>query len=50
MLKYYTGGSIILIFIILGIFYKSTHHKGKKENRMIHEEINYWGQFVPIDE
>lgn len=49
MLKYYAGGSIILLFIILGIFYKSNYRKGK-ENHMKTDEFEHWGQFIPLDE
>ena len=60
MLKYYAGGSIILIFLIIGIFIKSNTSKEKKikqddielKNTEIndYEDFTNWGQFIYIDE
>ena len=60
MLKYYAGGSITIIFFIIGIFLKSSKKKEKKikrnniqlKNIEINEQDYFvsWGQFVPIDE
>ena len=60
MLKYYAGGSIILIFLIIGIFIKSNTPKEKKikqddielKNTEIndYEDFTNWGQFIYIDE
>lgn len=59
MLKYYTGGSLIVIFIILSILYKSNHKEKKikkddvelKDMRVdTFEDFSNWGQFIYIDE
>ncbi len=59
MLKYYTGGSIIIIFFILSILYKSNYKekKIKKDDVEIKdigvesfEDFSNWGQFIYIDE
>lgn len=59
MLKYYAGGSIIIIFFILSILYKSNYKekKIKKDDVEIKdmglesfEDFNNWGQFIYIDE
>ena len=53
MFKYYASGSIIVIFIILGIIYKTNKNRGKKSNYESldnFEEFNGWGQFIVIDQ
>ena len=57
MLKYYAG-SLIVIFIILSILYKSNYkEKIKKDDVELKdigvetfEDFNNWGQFIYIDE
>jgi len=58
MLKYYAGGSLIVIFIILSILYKSNYkEKIKKDDVELKdigvesfEDFSNWGQFIYIDE
>ena len=58
MLKYYAGVSLIVIFIILSILYKSNYkEKIKKDDVELKdlgvesfEDFSNWGQFIYIDE
>ena len=52
MLRYYAEGSILILFVILGIFYKSNHKKNNFNEKNIPDDIfqEDWGQFVYIDQ
>lgn len=52
MLRFCTGGSIIIFLIIIGIFYKIKNKDSnhKKKNNDKHTLQNEWGQFIAIDE
>ena len=59
MLKYYAGGSLIVIFIILSILYKSNYKEKKIKKDDVElkdmgfedfEDFSNWGQFIHIDE
>lgn len=51
MLRFCTGGSIIIFLIILGLFYKiknkDSNHKKKDDKHTLQNE---WGQFIVIDQ